>query len=530
MTLDGIKIKEDFIKNLYSHYLEGPVNKVLAFQRPARTCAQYAWSPYVYTILNFPPRIIQAYFAKKVVVKKNNQLSCFFKRIDSKHPQKDTLGINNLPYDAILGREVYLVIETLDLQEKELVCQLLPSTSTMTGNTNKLGLMANNLQVEDHKPIVGNFTALENNAHSSAHYTNLKKHHSDKAFLKLYLRPQSRATFDTWSTNLNNSVADNKMVNMEISVKLSSPGEVYFGDKGHGIGVFLTEAKEKFRVVNRTVYEIFEPNNNYNYLQLAAGGADRLIGKIINKQDTQVVYFYHDENDNEHFFGQFDIIITQRQPIDPLHPNDLIKMVDATGLAEYNKNEVHIRFLTINSPRHFIDIDCFSGLLGAMAINNTYDLGFNGFSDNTGLGGGHLNGLMGDLRYLRTDFTGGLCWLSDIALDYNRQRAFNNALFDYGWGRSPIYLMLSEFFDRGGNLVILPHCNHYHRTIINTHEIKTKDVNLHQTYPQEVTEAVIFGAVIYQVGDQLNTGDVVRHDHHLHIVSFDSTSILDIIN
>ncbi|MFZ3165985.1 MAG: hypothetical protein WA130_00105 [Candidatus Methanoperedens sp.] len=308
LTLDGIKTKEDFIKNIYSHYLEGPVNKVLAFRRPAQTCAQYAWSPYIYTILNFLPRITNAYFAKKVVIKKNGNLTCFFKRIDSKYPQKDSTGAN-LPYDAILGREVYLVIETLDLQGKELICHVKPSTSTMTGNTNKIGLMANNAEVEEHKPIVGQFTALEDNHHSFAHYTNLERDHSDKAFIKLYLRPQSRATFDIWSTNIDTLA--NKTVNLEIAVQLSSLGEAYFGDKMHGIvGVFLnTDAKEKFRVTIRTFYEVFEKDNEYNYLS----DADKRIGKIRNNQSTQVVYYYHDVIGNEHWICECNLFTPRKR-------------------------------------------------------------------------------------------------------------------------------------------------------------------------------------------------------------------------
>ncbi len=305
LNIDGLKSEEDFRKNIFSHYWDGPVNKVLKFSQRARTCAQYVWSPFIYTIVHFPPRIISAYFAKKRVVKKGADLTCFFQRIDSKHKQKDANGID-LPYDAIMGREVFLVIETLDLQDKEITCELIPSTSTMTGNTNRIKVMVNNAEVEEIKTTVGFFQALRPIVGLGVlEYTNMARDHKDKAFVKLYLRPAARATYDAWSLNVFNSIAENRMVNLEIFTKLSVPGEVYFGESGpHGLSArFLNSvAKGQFRVAIRTFYEVFEKDNLYNFLNL--GGGDFRIGKIKNDNGDQVVFYYHDAVDQEHHICQ----------------------------------------------------------------------------------------------------------------------------------------------------------------------------------------------------------------------------------
>jgi hypothetical protein len=406
------------------------------------------------------------------------------------------------------------------------LCQIRPSTATLTGNTNKLGLMVGNAPVEDHRPVVGNFTPLANTANSFAHYINLKKHHSDKAFIKLYLRPQDRATFDVWTTNLDNGVADNRMVNLEITVQMSGPGEAYFGENKHGTsGVFLdtVAAKGTFRVVNRTFYEIFKSTNSYNYVQVASGVAGRLIGKIINNQtfEPKSAYFYHDEDDNEHYFGDFEITTTPKWPA--LNPADLIKMVVATLLAPYNKNGVNIGFLTDNSDRDYINLDCFAGLLGAMAVNNIADLGFNGFSMADGSPGAsvsHINGVNGDLRYLRTTNDGQACLLTDAQFDFDRQNNFNDSLFAFGWGHTAS--MLSEHFMRGGVLVLLHHTVHFHRvTIPGQPAVDSEDVVVNQDNPQ----LALAGP---QAGNQV-VGAVVRHNNHLHVQGFDFGMVFDIL-
>jgi hypothetical protein len=517
-TLDGIKTKSDLINNLYSHYLEGPVNKVTSFRRPARTCGQYAWSPYVYTIANFYPRVTNVYFAKKKVVSTNNQLSCFFIPIDSLHLQQDSAGAN-IPFDGVLGREVYIIIETIGLENKEVICQVKSEQDVLASGA--LGLMRNGTQDTEHRATVGSFVDLENNNHSSAHYVNLKKHHADKAIIKLYLRPATRASFNTWYANLTTAGTNNLLP----TVKLSDNSEAYWGEDGHGSsGTFLnTAAKGQFRLVGRAFYDIFHSTDLYNYLQgLAGGGAASVIGKVIPTQATDVVYYYRDENDNEHYFGSFTIRYTQRWPITQTQPTDLVTMVEATRLHEYNRDGVHIRFMTDNSPRDYINLDSFAGLLGAMAKDDIADLGFNGFSMPDGSAGAsvsHINGVNGDLRYLRTNRDGQACTVRDAQFDYNRQITFTNSLHLYGWGRTNN--MLSERFIRNNQTILLPHTTHFHRVTVNNQSFDSADVNPGVDNPQLVLSGPL-------ANTQVN-GPVVRHDHHLHLQGFGFNTIVIIL-
>lgn len=205
-------------------------------------------------------------------------------------------------------------------------------------------------------------------------------------------------------------------------------------------------------------------------------------------------YYYHDLYDNEHIFGDFQAIQTRRwirKGVLSNDPNDLVELVDRNDFAEYNHNGVHINFMTDNSDRDFINPECFAGLLGAMARMNVFDLGFNGFSNSNGdpgVSSSHLNGVAGDLRYLRTDHNGGPVLLQDALFDYDRQVEFNNALFDFGWARTTE--MLSERFQRDGQTLLLPHTIHYHKV--------------------------------------LDNGTVVRHDNHLHVQGFDTNTVHEI--
>ena len=246
-------------------------------------------------------RIHNVYFAKKRVV--GTEVS--FDVIDSAHPQRD--GQNNIiTYDSILGKTVYLVLETQNLTPNEQIRVEIQSES-LTGNTNALEVMYFNASrqytsAQTLTAVVGNFDALNNNT-GSCPYTNLSDH-SHSAIIKLQLRPSTRAIFDEWATRLGNA-------NGTVQVRVQrNRGNCAYGNSNREISdgsTFLSAAEQQFRVVNRSFYEIYAPvftqrvNNrkNYNANPYNFLANNRKMAYLKNNNSTKVAYIYHDPYDNE---------------------------------------------------------------------------------------------------------------------------------------------------------------------------------------------------------------------------------------
>lgn len=117
-----------------------------------------------------------------------------------------------------------------------------------------------------------------------------------------------------------------------------------------------------------------------------------------------------------------------------------------------------------NESRSFIRGDAFAALFGAMSTTNTQDLTIIGFSNSDGNSPApsvsHKQGINGDLRYLRKDYSGGAVLLNQSAFDIQRQNTFNNALHRFGWTD-----MLSERFTPAGQTesILLNHTRHYNK-------------------------------------------------------------------
>lgn len=246
-------------------------------------------------------RIYSVYFAKKRVV--GTEVS--FDVIDSAHPQRD--GQNNIiTYDSILGKTVYLVIETRNLTVNESIKVQLQSKA-LTGNSDVLEVMQFNesrqyVSARNITAVVGNTNALHNNK-GSCPYTNLADH-SHRAIVKLQLRPSTRIDFDNWANRLKDANGT-----IKVSVQLEKDKCAYGNDnkeisKG---GLFLSTDKQQFRVVNRSFYEIYAPvftqrvNNrkNYNANPYNFLANNRKMAYLKNNNSTKVAYIYHDPYDNE---------------------------------------------------------------------------------------------------------------------------------------------------------------------------------------------------------------------------------------
>lgn len=123
-----------------------------------------------------------------------------------------------------------------------------------------------------------------------------------------------------------------------------------------------------------------------------------------------------------------------------------------------------------NESKAFIRGDAFAALIGAMSLTNTKDLTIIGFSNADGSSPApsisHRNGINGDLRYLRKDYSGSQVLLNQAEFDISRQNTFNSALNKFGWTN-----LLSERFVPYGQLnsMLLNHTTHYSKSRHNNH-------------------------------------------------------------
>lgn len=116
----------------------------------------------------------------------------------------------------------------------------------------------------------------------------------------------------------------------------------------------------------------------------------------------------------------------------------------------------------------------------------------------------HINGVAGDLRYLSQNKNGEVIYLSYPQFDYNRQVKFNNALYKFGWGKTK--KMYSENFNRDVGKKFIDEKTK--KEIIK--KVKEKTLLPHTKHMRKVNKD---GKIVY------------RHDHHLHLVGFDFSSI-----
>ncbi len=123
-----------------------------------------------------------------------------------------------------------------------------------------------------------------------------------------------------------------------------------------------------------------------------------------------------------------------------------------------------------NENEAYIHGNAFAALIGALASSNVQNLTIIGFSKSDGSSPSssisHKNGINGDLRYLRTDNSGGRVLLNQSKFDIEKQNDFNNSLFKFGWKN-----MLSERFKPYSQKewMLLDHTRHYNKTRHNNH-------------------------------------------------------------
>lgn len=348
VTLEGLKDHPDFLKNILTHYFREPSNKIESFAREASRAASFVWSPAVHTILNVAPRIVRAYFAKKVVRQIDDvvngaaaSVKIFdFERIDNTAVRVDENGVPIDPqpdFDAVLGQKVYLIVETLHCGNREIIVNIQTNNDRLTGNIGEsLPLLSgrDDMSVDavnyviDIRKATGNFDDLRNvnnDIFNSKETEYLKMDHQDKVIVKIRIKPNNSNDFHgtpaSWAIRLAENTARLKVLSRLADNTPAFFGSDFSATRANGEFISVNDRyinqndpdRIVFRVVNRNLYEIYRETDTtfWNFIPIV-GGEIRRIGKINNQFIDQIqnntansdhkkaVYLYFDSLDNEH--------------------------------------------------------------------------------------------------------------------------------------------------------------------------------------------------------------------------------------
>ncbi|WP_269789743.1 hypothetical protein [Stenotrophomonas sp. Iso1] len=140
-----------------------------------------------------------------------------------------------------------------------------------------------------------------------------------------------------------------------------------------------------------------------------------------------------------------------------------IRLMNLNEVRDYSSNGVGFGFEN-DSRRPYISDIALASLLGAMLETGYGDFSCNGFSHSDGSSTpstSHINGVNGDLKFLRLDKTtrGRRSLHIDVSpelMDEGRQNLFNDALYRFGWKS-----MLAWRYRRNGQMRLLNHTQHY---------------------------------------------------------------------
>ena len=205
--------------------------------------------------------------------------------------------------------------------------------------------------------------------------------------------------------------------------------------------------------------------------------------EVLRTDDETDSFTYNDSEGNEYDLG------TQSK-----NENGLIGLEDFSFKSA--DGSLSIGFSVKNTGKAYVKGEALAALYGALADNNTSDLSIMQFSTSDGNSpdpsGSHKDGEVGDLRYLRSDKSGGRVNVWDVDLDWDRQSSFNSSLKKFGWTS-----LLSEEFSPGAD--------------INGHPVSSG-------HPMKLPNTTHYAKFFNSKGEALK--NPIRHYHHLHVQRF----------
>ena len=263
-VLEDLKNFPDLLKNWLDEYVDGPQTDIgaLDYRKVTGEVHKKAWSSYINQILSFSyadktnaPRITDAYFARKVVTELGDALSVRFDRIN----------------DSKLLYQEYIVIETANLRGKEIECAVRTADTILTGSLKKtLKLISEDTPVKVFTGKVGD-TAAFDAEHGKDEYANLAEF-ADKAIIKIGLRPDNEATYDSWVQNIENSAE--KKARLELRIQ----------PKDRGIFAFYGPEKEEEQPVNTGYSFLLEDDKKFTVAYFDKANRPRVKSALFMKK------------------------------------------------------------------------------------------------------------------------------------------------------------------------------------------------------------------------------------------------------
>ena len=187
-------------------------------------------------------------------------------------------------------------------------------------------------------------------------------------------------------------------------------------------------------------------------------------------------FIYYDENGGKHNLGKSAYKPGQRWKSKGNKDGDNeVYLIDIRKFLSYSKDKVKYKMIKNSEGnfRYFLSGLALAAYLGTLCKLGYNDISFNGFSTSNGDPGessSHINGLVGDMRYLRKDFKA--IAVTVFQNDYSHERSLKlvKTLYDFGFGRTRN--MYTERYSKPElNLkdYVLPHCEHYKKGTVRHH-------------------------------------------------------------
>jgi len=259
-------------------------------------------------------------------------------------------------------------------------------------------------------------------------------------------------------------------------------------------------------------YHIYHDGKiKYKLIDETGDDKERITQELKNARD-KAKYIYHDSSDTEHELGTYDITATSNTYTnygDKLG-GDKIYLIDMGTISNYENADKTVKFsMSMNTTRPYSNDVTTASLLGAMINTGYTDFNFNGGSNDKGESPApstsHKNGMNLDLRYLRSDKSGGSVHLNTNAetgdpcgwkgLDVDRQNSFNDELSRFGWSD----LKAWEYWDSTNSPNTATEWNTWYTAW--------------QTANPGATERPILK----------NIGHLANHHHHIHLQGYSPT-------
>lgn len=187
-------------------------------------------------------------------------------------------------------------------------------------------------------------------------------------------------------------------------------------------------------------------------------------------------FIYYDESGSKHDLGRSAYKTAQRWIKKNIKDGERkVYLIDIRDFLHYKKGNVQYKIHknSEGSIRYYLTGVALAAYLGTLCKLGYTDISFNGFSDVNGGPGdsaSHINGEVGDMRYVRKDYKALAVTVFENIYSHKRNVQLIETLYLFGFGRTK--LNYTEAYSKPELRLknyILPHCEHYRKGKVRHH-------------------------------------------------------------